>query len=59
MKWPQLQGRYAPMLLSALFVLIPYILTTSAELLYRDQLVHDLHASTTGLSIISGLAVAG
>lgn len=59
MKWPQLQGRYAPMLMSALFVLIPYILTTSAELFYRDQLVQDLHTSTTGLSIVSGLAVAG
>lgn len=47
------------MLLSALFVLIPYIVTTSAELLFREQLIHDLGATTTAVSVISGLSVAG
>ena len=59
MPWQRLRGRYLAMLLSALFVLIPYILTTSAELLFREQLIGDLKASATALSIVSGLSVAG
>lgn len=59
MRWQRLRGRYLAMLLSALFVLIPYILTTSAELFYREQLIHDLRTSTTAVSVISGLSVAG
>jgi MFS family permease len=59
MRWQRLRGQYPAMLLSALLVLIPYIVTTSAELLYREQLIRDLHATATAASIISGLSVAG
>lgn len=59
MRWQRLRGQYPAMLLSALLVLIPYIVTTSAELLYREQLIRDLHATATAVSIISGLSVAG
>jgi len=56
---PPLQGRYTPMLLSALFALIPYILITSASPFYREQVMHDVGANANAMSVISGLSVAG
>lgn len=54
-----LEGRYVPMLAVALFALIPYILVASGATLYRDQVLHDLHATPTALSVIAGLSTAG
>jgi len=56
---PPLQGRYTPMLLSALFALIPYILITSASPFYREQVMHYVGANANAMSVISGLSVAG
>lgn len=54
-----LRGRYAPMLAIALLALIPYILVASGALLYQEQVMRDIGASRSAMSIIQGLSVAG
>lgn len=47
------------MLAAAMFALVPYILVASGESFYREQVLHDLGGTANGLSVISGLSVAG
>ncbi len=50
---------YGVMLTLAILALSPFIVVTTAAEFFRSQIVADLKAGLTGLSIISGLATAG
>ncbi len=54
-----LEGRYGVMLAIALLALVPFIVVSSAFVLYREQVSHDLHIPRVGLAIIGGLSTAG
>ncbi|HZD91897.1 MAG TPA: MFS transporter [Pseudolabrys sp.] len=54
-----LEGRYTAMLACALFALIPYILIVSGASLFRQQVMHDIGVTRTGLSIVEGISIAG
>ena len=53
-----LEGRYTAMVAIALFALVPYIVTTTADLYYRDQIAHELAAGKTALGVIAAIATA-
>lgn len=47
------------MLAAAILALVPYILITTAHLLYSPQVARDIGARAVTLEVISGLATAG
>lgn len=53
------EGNYGISLLTAVLSLVPFIIVTSAYVLYRKQVSHDIGAGQTGLEIINGLSTAG
>jgi MFS family permease len=53
-----LEGRYAAMVAVALLALVPYIVTTTADLYYQDQVARELATGKTALGVISALATA-
>src|ERR1700739_927922 len=54
------EGRFPAMLAIAIIALVPYILTTTADLLYPPQVAaRELGASETALGIFAGLSTAG
>lgn len=53
-----LEGRYAAMVAVALLALVPYIVTTTADLYYRDQIAHELGAGKASLGVIAAIATA-
>lgn len=52
------EGHYGAVLSTALLALIPYLLTTSASVMFRPQLAISLESSPAELEIVSGLATA-
>jgi len=54
-----LEGRYAPILISALLALTPFILITSAETMFRPRVLQDNGTNPVSLQIVAGLATAG
>ncbi len=52
-------GRYGVSLAIAVLALAPYVVVTTAYLLYQEQIMRDLHASRVDLQIIAGIATAG
>ncbi|HET8995039.1 MAG TPA: MFS transporter, partial [Acetobacteraceae bacterium] len=53
------EGSYAASLTSAIVALSPFIVVTTAHVMFGRQVVQDVHASRTASSIIAGLSVAG
>ncbi|MGH7076070.1 MAG: MFS transporter, partial [Stellaceae bacterium] len=54
-----LEGNYPVALATAIVALIPFIVVSTADALYRPEVRQALGATPTGLEIVSGLAVAG
>jgi hypothetical protein len=53
------EKNYGVTLAIAILAISPYILLTTAYILYQKQLASDLSTNQTGLAITSGLSVAG
>lgn len=54
-----LQGRYRPAVAMALLALCPFIVLSTASLMFEHQLTEDLGTSTFGVQLAAGLANAG
>jgi MFS family permease len=54
-----LQGRYPSAVALALLALCPFIVLTTASLLFEKQLVHDLGTTSFGIQLSAGLSNAG
>lgn len=60
MRMPRpLESRYGVMLTIAILALAPFIIVTSAYVLFRNQVDADLHSGRSGLEVIAGMSTAG
>ena len=53
------EGNYPASLITAISSLVPFIIISTAYLLYRDDVAIQFHQTRTALEIIAGLATAG
>lgn len=51
-------GRYAGTLATAIAALVPFLVLSTAEPLFRSQLARPLHTSDTSMAVASGLSLA-
>lgn len=53
------EGRYDVTLATAIVALVPFIVVSTAYVMFSRQVQADLHASQLGAEIVAGLSIAG